>query len=104
MDKFEIIVKKLKKALNIGTDKELASKLKMSATTFSERKRTNSIPNNEIIELCVTEKLDLNEIYSEKVNTTNIDYKLEIINNLEKLNEQQIKYIYHLTEAEKLKQ
>lgn len=76
MNKFEIIAIKLKKALDIGIDKKLASKLKMSAITFSERKRTNSIPNNKIIELCVTEKLDLNEIYSEKVNTTNIDYKL----------------------------
>ncbi len=104
MNKFEIIVKKLKKALNISTDKELAIKLNMSVTTFSERKRTNSIPNNEIIELCISEKLDLNEIYSESVNTIKVDYKLEIINNLEKLNEQQIKYIYHLTEAEKLKQ
>lgn len=33
----------------------------------------------------------------------NIDYKNEIINNLELLNENQIKYIYHITEAEKIK-
>lgn len=36
-------------------------------------------------------------------NQGNIDYKKEILNNLELLNENQIKYIYHLTEAEKIK-
>lgn len=34
---------------------------------------------------------------------SNINYKNEIINNLELLNENQIKYIYHITEAEKIK-
>jgi len=36
--------------------------------------------------------------------TFKINYKNEIINNLELLNENQIKYIYHLTEAEKIKE
>jgi len=103
MNNFEIIIKNLKKSLNIGTDKELALKLNMSTSTFSERKRTKSIPNNEIIELCVTEKLDLNEIYSENQNSSSINYKESIIDTLEELNDTQLKYIYHITEAEKLK-
>jgi len=81
----------------------LASKLGMSTSTFSERKRTKSIPNNEIIELCITENLNLNDIYSENQDIVNIDYKTKIINTLEELNNTQLKYIYHITEAEKLK-
>ena len=38
-----------------------------------------------------------------RVDTKNINYKEEIINNLELLNENQIKYVYHITEAEKIK-
>lgn len=103
MNNFEEIIKNLKKALKIRTDKELASKLNMSTSTFSERKRTKSIPNNEIISICIAEKLNLNEIYSENQDIKNIDYKSEIITTLEELNNTQLKYIYHITEAEKLK-
>lgn len=38
-----------------------------------------------------------------QVNDKNINYKEEIINNLELLNDNQMKYVYHITEAEKIK-
>jgi hypothetical protein len=38
-----------------------------------------------------------------QLDSKNINYKEEIISNLELLNENQMKYIYHITEAEKLK-
>ena len=38
-----------------------------------------------------------------QVDSKNINYKEEIINNLELLNENQIKYVYHITEAERIK-
>ncbi len=104
MNNFEKIILNLKESLNIGSDKELAIKLNMKTNTFSERKRTNSIPHNEILELCISENLNLNEIYTDnKVIKNEINFKEEIINNLELLNENQIKYIYHIVEAEKLK-
>ncbi|MDD2896709.1 MAG: helix-turn-helix domain-containing protein [Aliarcobacter sp.] len=104
MNNFEKIILNLKDALKIGSDKELSIRLNMKTNTFSERKRTNSIPHNEILELCITENLNLNEIYTDnKVIKNEINFKEEIINNLELLNENQIKYIYHITEAEKLK-
>ena len=104
MNNFEKIILNLKESLEIDTDKELSLKLNMKTNTFSERKRTNSIPHNEILELCITENLNLNEIYTDKETITKeINYKNEIINNLELLNNTQIKYIYHLTEAEKIK-
>jgi len=104
MNNFEKIIFNLKEALKINSDKELAERLNMKTNTFSERKRTNSIPNNEILELCITENLNLNEIYTDNKTIKNeINYKKEIINNLELLNDNQIKYVYHITEAEKIK-
>ncbi|QKF67047.1 transcriptional regulator, XRE family [Arcobacter venerupis] len=104
MNNFEKIILKLKEALNISSDKELSIRLNMKTNTFSERKRTNSIPHNEILDLCITENLNLNEIYTDnKVLKNEINFKEEIINNLELLNENQIKYVYHITEAEKIK-
>lgn len=104
MNNFEKIILNLKEALKIGSDKELSIRLNMKTNTFSERKRTNSIPHNEILELCITENLNLNEIYTDnKVIKNEINYKEEIISNLELLDENQIKYIYHIVEAEKLK-
>ncbi|MFX4232757.1 helix-turn-helix domain-containing protein [Aliarcobacter butzleri] len=104
MNNFEKIIINLKEALKINTDKDLAEKLNMKNNTFSERKRTNSIPHNEILEVCITEKLDLNKIYTDNpISNIDLNFKDEIIKNLELLNENQIKYIYHITEAEKIK-
>ncbi len=104
MNNFEKIILNLKESLNIGSDRELARKVNMKTNTFSERNRTNSIPHNEILELCISENLNLNEIYTDnKVIKNEINFKEEIINNLELLNENQIRYVYHITESEKIK-
>ncbi|OCL91375.1 helix-turn-helix domain-containing protein [Arcobacter porcinus] len=104
MENFEKVINKLKKALNVSTDKELAEKLNMKNNTFSERKRTSSLPHNEILSICITEKLDLNSIYTDNtILGKSINYKEEIINNLEIFDEKQIKYFYHLMEAEKIR-
>ncbi len=104
MNNFEKIIFNLKETLKIGSDKELSIRLNMKTNTFSERKRTNSIPHNEILELCISENLNLNDIYTDnRVIKNEINFKEEIINNLELLNDNQIKYVYHITEAEKIK-
>lgn len=104
MNNFEKIIFNLKEALKIVSDKELSIRLNMKTNTFSERKRTNSIPHNEILELCISENLNLNDIYTDnRVIKNEINFKEEIINNLELLNDNQIKYVYHITEAEKIK-
>ncbi|TLS72141.1 bacteriophage CI repressor [Aliarcobacter thereius] len=104
MENFEKVITKLKKALNISTDKELAEKLNMKNNTFSERKRTSSLPHSEILSVCLSEKLDLNDIYTDSLNLKkSINYKEEIIKNLEIFDEKQIKYFYYLMEAEKIR-
>jgi len=101
MNNFEKIISILKEKINIKTDKELSEKLGMKTNTFGERKKTNSIPHNEILNLCISENLNLNEIYTENtIINNNINYKEKIIENLEKLNDKELKYFYHWTSGE----
>lgn len=104
MNNFEKIISNLKKALKIDTDKELSLRLDMKTNTFSERKRTNSIPHNEILELCITEKLDLNEIYTDnKVIKNEVNFKEEILQIIENSNEKELELFYYLLKAETIK-
>lgn len=94
------ITNNLKNALKISSDKDLAELLNMKATAFSERKRTNSIPHNEILELCITENLNINTIYTDK--TEEINYKEELLKTIEELKPKQIEYLYHVAKSAKL--
>jgi hypothetical protein len=57
---FVEITDRLKKALKINADYELAEKLGMKATSFNSRKKAQSLPFQEILSLAGTEKLDYN--------------------------------------------
>lgn len=104
MNNFEKIILNLKKALKIDTDKELSLRLDMKTNTFSERKRTNSIPHNEILELCITEKLDLNEIYTDnRVIKNEVNFKEEVLQIIENSNEKELELFYYLLKAETIK-
>lgn len=70
MISFQDVVSNLKSVFNLKSDKELALKLNMKVTTFSERKRTNSIPYQEIIELCIAENININNIYTAPIDLT----------------------------------
>lgn len=100
MKKFKEIIENLKLELNIKSDKELYLKLGMSSTAFSERKRTNSIPHKEILELCISENLNINKIYTDK--EQEINYKEELIKTIDKLNENDLKSVYHFAKSKEI--
>lgn len=60
---FESVIDRLKKSLKIKNDYEIAELLNMKATTFNSRKKSGSLPFEEIINLASTEKLDINWIF-----------------------------------------
>ena len=96
---FDEVILVLKNKLNIKTSKDLAERLNLTSTAFSERKRTNSIPFNEIIELCIKEKIDLNEIFFNTLDE-NIEITKEmVIPQLDLLNKKQLKAIYDLIQS-----
>ena len=54
------VIGRIKKALNISNDCELADMIGMKHTTFNSRKKANSIPYDAFIQLASTKNLDLN--------------------------------------------
>ncbi len=54
------IVARIKKALEIKNDCDIAKLIGMSAATFSERKKANSIPLTELLALANSENIDFN--------------------------------------------
>ena len=57
---FNDVVDRVKKALKINADYELAERINMKPTTFNSRKKANSLPYEEILALANSEKLDFN--------------------------------------------
>lgn len=103
---FEEIIKRLKEKLNYTTDKELYELMGIKQGTFTNWRSRNKIPYEEITTICVNKKYNMNYIMSgvkTEEKDLSINYKDEIMKNLDELEEKQIKYIYHYTEAEKIK-
>jgi DNA-directed RNA polymerase specialized sigma subunit len=103
MKNLEDILNRLKKELEIKNDSELAKILDLSGGVISNWKARNKIPYSEIFSICENNNLDINYIFyniKEKKIIEKINYKEEIIKKLEELKEKELKYFYHLIEAE----
>lgn len=57
---FEAVIGRLKKALQIKEDKQMAELLGMSPAAFNGRKKSDSIPFDAVISLSAKENLDCN--------------------------------------------
>lgn len=103
MNYFDEIFTRLKELLNFKSDKEMYDFMGVIQGTFTNWRRRNSIPYEQINSICINEKLDLNYILNGVKNeniTKNENFKEKIIQNLEKLNDKELKYFYHLIESE----
>lgn len=60
---FENVMFRLKKALGIGNDKELCTRLGLTPSAFSNRKGSNSIPYDNVLELAGSENMNLNWLF-----------------------------------------
>lgn len=99
----EDIIKRLKNELKLTTDKEIYEKMEVSQGVFSNWKARNTIPFLEITTLCFNHNLNVKYILSgekEEEKEENTNFKEKIVENLGKLNEKELKYFYHLMEAE----
>ena len=87
------------------TQDEFCIRINKSKRTLLNYEKNESEPNVNtailIAEICNIDKIWL--LTGKEIKSLNINYKKEIISNLELLNEKQIKYVYHIIEAEKLK-
>ena len=101
MNTFNKIMDKLKKILNINSDTELAEKMELSRSNYSERKQRNSIPYENLINLCKKEKISIDYLLKNENNSSfSNDYQEKLENSIKKLNEKESKYFYFLIESE----
>lgn len=61
---FGDVINRLKKSLNIKSDRGIAVELKMAETTFNGRKKAQSLPFEEIITLAITKKLNIDWLFT----------------------------------------
>lgn len=97
------IIERLKEQLNFKTDKEIYELMGVSQGVFSNWKIRNTIPYLEITTICFNKKINIKYILTGEKNEElkeNDNFKEKIIENLEKLNEKELKYFYHLIESE----
>lgn len=101
MNTFNKIMDKLKKILNINSDTELAEKMELSRSNYSERKQRNSIPYENLINLCKKEKISIDYLLKNENNSSfSNNYQEKLENSIKKLNEKESKYFYFLIESE----
>ncbi|NMG45945.1 hypothetical protein GPA22_19695 [Aromatoleum toluvorans] len=62
-DYVERVLLRLKEAADAATDADLAKMLGMSPQAFNNRKKAQSLPNSEIIDLCNKRMIDLNFVF-----------------------------------------
>ncbi|MBU3014766.1 helix-turn-helix domain containing protein [Poseidonibacter lekithochrous] len=104
MRNIDDILSRLYDKLGFFKDKEFCEKYELKQNTVSTWKKRNSIPYDLIADISQNENISLDYILNGKEEISlDIDYKKELIKNLEELNNTQIKYIWHISEAEKLK-
>lgn len=98
---FNEIMDKIKKCLNITSDTELAEKMELSRSNYSERKQRNSIPYENLINLCKKENISIDYILKNEIKSSFYEnYQENLINTIKKLNEKESKYFYFLIESE----
>lgn len=103
MFEFEEIINRLIEVLNLKNKSELANLMNVSTQVMGNWKTRNKIPFEEIHTLCVHKNFDINYVFYGKKNDNfeeNTNYREKIIENLEKLNDKELKYFYFLIESE----
>lgn len=98
---FNEIMDRLKKTLKINSDTELAEKMELSRSNYSERKQRNSVPYENLINLCKKENISIDYILkNENKSSFYNNYQEKLENTIKNLNEKESKYFYFLIESE----
>jgi phage repressor protein C with HTH and peptisase S24 domain len=69
-NKFEEVISRAKIALKIASDSELANLLGMSGTAFSNRKKSQSVPYDKLVELLSSRNVDFRWVFTGSVDTS----------------------------------
>ncbi|MDT4329787.1 helix-turn-helix domain-containing protein [Methylomonas sp. MV1] len=60
---FDAVMNRMKTVINVASDSELGARLGMKPNTFSNRKKANSLPYEELIALASSENVNTNWLF-----------------------------------------
>ena len=98
---FNEVIKNFKKEFNMQTDSEVYTLLSISKSNFSDRKKRNSIPYQEIIKIC-----EINSISTDKVffgyenNDCKENFKEKLKEKIDLLSKDKAEYYYYKISAD----
>ena len=94
----------IKEMFDIKKDGEIAELLGISFQNYSEKKRKNVIPYENLVILCKKHNLNANHLFKIKEKLEKKEnFKILLENSIQELNEKESKYFYHLIESAKAK-
>jgi DNA-directed RNA polymerase specialized sigma subunit len=96
MENIEQVIDNLRTIFQLRNDKEIADLLGISESNFSKMKTRNKIPYENLFLLSRNKGIDINSIIYGQNGNNKINFKEEIIKNIDLLNEKEKEYIYHL--------
>ncbi len=106
MRDFKELEARIKEIFNVKKNTEIAELLGVSSSVYGNWKARNTIPYDEIISLCEKNNIDMRYIitgtYSEEQKKEK-NYKKELMETIEKLNNEEIEYYYHLIKVQTMK-
>lgn len=108
MNYFDQIFNRLKKEFHFNTDKEMYDFMGIPQGTFTNWRRRNKIPYEEINTICIKYNLNLNFIINGNEKYQNdikkINFEEETIKMIKELDAKKKEICYHLIKAESLKE
>lgn len=105
------IINKLKEILKLKSDGELAKHLNISSGAIPNWKSRNKIPYEEVFTICEELNINPNNVFydnykedNNKIKENKVNFKEEISNMLDELDDKKAEIYYHLIKAELLKE
>lgn len=102
MIEFREILIRLKEYYNLKNDKEIALKIGVEQQNITNWKNRNKIPYEELISLCLKENINIKYILTGDIEKKTINYKEELQKTIEKLNDNDLKSVYHFAKSKEV--
>ena len=91
------IIEKLEKIFNTTKSIDIANKLDLQKGNYSKKSKSKEIPYKNVVECCIKNNIDLNEIFENKVKCKTNKENNELIQLLDKLSDKEKElYIYEI--------
>ncbi len=93
------IIEKLEKIFSTTKAIDIASKLELQKGNYSKKSKSKEIPYKNVVECCIKNNIDLNEIFENKIRAKTSKENNELIELLDQLEEKEKELYMHEIKA-----